>query len=57
MDFVRFLLHQERGVSDTAGGDEAWEKLIGDAKPLPKLDAFTKAALAEGSEPLDLNNL
>jgi len=39
-------------------GDAAWERIINDPKPRPKLEAFAKAALAEGGEePLDLNRL
>ena len=48
MDFARFLLQQEQ--SNAADADDAWEQLIGDSKPRPKLDAFTKAALVESSE-------
>ncbi|MGH7214035.1 MAG: hypothetical protein ACREIT_04670 [Tepidisphaeraceae bacterium] len=44
-DFARFLLSKH--------DDEAWERTIADPKPRPKLDAFVRAALAEGSEPLD----
>jgi len=44
-DFARFLLSKH--------DDEAWERIIADKKPRPKLDAFVQAALAEGSEPLD----
>jgi hypothetical protein len=44
-DFARFLLSKH--------DDEAWERSIADPKPRPKLDEFLKAALAEGSEPLD----
>lgn len=55
MDFARFLLQQEQ--SNAVDADEAWEQLIGEDKPRPKLDAFTKAALAEGSEAMDPDNL
>jgi len=44
-DFARFLLSKH--------DDEAWERTIADPKPRPKLDEFVRAALAEGSEPLD----
>lgn len=44
-DFARFLLSKH--------DDERWEQIIAEEKPRPKLDAFVKAALAEGSEPLD----
>jgi hypothetical protein len=48
-DFARFLLARET--------DEAWERALGDPPGHPKLEAFVKNALAEGSEPLDLNRL
>jgi len=46
VDFARFLQQQ-------AGGLE-WERIIGDARPRPKLDAFVADALPEGpAGPLD----
>ena len=44
-DFARFLLAKQ--------DDAAWERIIAENKARPKLDEFLKAALAEGSEPLD----
>ena len=37
--------------------DEQWERIIADPRPRPKLEAFVKEALSEGSEPLDLERL
>jgi hypothetical protein len=37
--------------------DEQWERIIADPRPRPKLDAFVKEALSEGSEPLGLERL
>jgi hypothetical protein len=48
-DFARFLLARET--------DEAWERALGDPAGHPKLEAFVRNALAEGSEPLDLGRL
>jgi hypothetical protein len=48
-DFARFLLSKH--------DDEAWERTIADPKPRPKLEEFVRGALAEGSEPLDLDKL
>lgn len=48
-DFARFLLARHE--------DDAWERTINDPKPRPKLDAFVRDALAEGSEPLDPDRL
>jgi hypothetical protein len=50
VDFAHFLRQQ--------ADDAAWERIIGDARPRPKLDAFVADALREGkSEPLDTNKL
>ena len=46
-EFARFLLEKH--------GDEAWERIIADDRPRPKLDQFVRESLAEGSEPLDLD--
>jgi hypothetical protein len=48
-DFARFLLSKR--------DDEAWERTIADSSPRPKLDAFVREALVEGSEPLDPGKL
>jgi hypothetical protein len=48
-DFARFLLAKQE--------DDAWERSIADPNPRPKLDEFVRGALAEGSEPLDLDKL
>ncbi|HEY3856914.1 MAG TPA: hypothetical protein VGO67_21220 [Verrucomicrobiae bacterium] len=40
VDFARFLQHRS--------GDLEWERIIDDARPRPKLDAFVDAALREG---------
>lgn len=48
-EFARFLLARNE--------DAAWERTIADPRPRPKLDAFVRAALAEGSEPPDPDNL
>lgn len=37
--------------------DSAWEKTIADSIGRPKLDQFVREALAEGTEPLDLDRL
>jgi Protein of unknown function (DUF2281) len=50
VDFARFLQQQ--------AGDLAWERIIEDKHPRPKMDAFVADALCEGpSEPLDPNKL
>ncbi|WP_395744039.1 hypothetical protein [Prosthecobacter sp.] len=51
LDYVRFIKHQAQVAED---GDEAWERIIADPRPRPKLEAFAKAAMAEGSKPMDL---
>jgi hypothetical protein len=52
MDYVMFM---KQRVEEN--GDAAWERIIGDPRPRPKLRAFMQASLAEGSEPLDLSKL
>jgi hypothetical protein len=46
VDFARFLKQQ--------ASENAWERIIEDSRPRPKLDAFVAEALREGPvEPLD----
>jgi hypothetical protein len=39
VDFARFLQQQ--------AGDREWERIIGDTRPRPKLDAFVAEALRD----------
>ena len=48
-DFARFLLAKHE--------DDAWERTIADPNLRPKLEAFVRGALAEGSEPLNPDEL
>jgi hypothetical protein len=48
-EFAKFLLDRQ--------DDDVWERIIADPRGRPKLDAFVRAALAEGSEPLDPDKL
>jgi hypothetical protein len=50
-DFARFLLAKQQ--------DEAWDRTIAEPPPggRPKLDAFLRESLAEGSQPLDVDEL
>ena len=54
LDYVLFIKQQHTKNED---GDTAWERIVNDPQPRPKLQAFMQAALAEGSEPLDLSRL
>ena len=54
LDYVMFIKHQVQSAKD---GDVEWERIIANPQPRPKLEAFMKKALAEGSEPLDLSKL
>ena len=60
VNFARFLrqqVHAKAGQSPP-NGDAAWERIISDPAPRPKLDAFVKQALEEGAaEPLDYDKL
>jgi hypothetical protein len=50
VDFARFLQHRTN--------EAAWERIIADSRPRPKLDSFVAEALREGpAEPLDPNKL
>lgn len=58
LDYVLFIKQQARAENEHAeNGDAAWERIISDPRPRPKLKAFMQAALAESSEPLDLSRL
>jgi hypothetical protein len=48
-DFARFLLVRQE--------EEAWERVLADQKPRPRLDAFLRESAAEGDEPLDITRL
>jgi hypothetical protein len=45
LDYVLFIKHQ--ALTTEATGDAAWEKIIADPRPRPKLEAFMKTALAK----------
>ncbi len=50
VDFARFLKQQT--------SDLEWERIISDARPRPKLNAFVAEALREGTaQPLDPSKL
>jgi hypothetical protein len=49
VDFARFLLAKH--------DDQAWERAIADPRPRPKLDEFVRAALAEGTEALNVDKM
>ncbi len=56
LDFVLFV-KQRADAASLEDGDAAWERIIADPRPLPKLEAFIEQAVKEGSEPLDLDRL
>ena len=53
-DFARFLASKYAPAVD---GDARWEAIIADPRPRPKLEAYARESLAEGSEPLDLDKM
>lgn len=53
LDYVLFIKQQARVENEPEDGDAAWERIIEAPAPRPKLAAFMKAALAEGSEPMN----
>lgn len=57
LDFVMFVKERAAAACEE-DGDAAWERILSDPRPLPKLEAFFKQAEAEGGEePLDLDRL
>ena len=60
VNFARFLRQQvqAKASQNLPNGDAAWERIINDPTPRPKLDVFVKQALEEGeAELLDLDKL
>ncbi|MEO5721739.1 MAG: hypothetical protein ABIR71_09745 [Chthoniobacterales bacterium] len=59
LDFVLSIKESAAAASVAAeeDGDAAWERIIADPRPRPKLEAFMKAAAEEGDEPLDLDRM
>ena len=60
VDFARFLLARDEANGDASAeedGDAAWERIIADPRPRPKLEAFLGQSRAEGSELLDVDRL
>lgn len=59
LDFV--LSIKESAVSASAAteedGDAAWERIIADPRPRPKLDAYLKSIEGEETEPMDIDRL
>lgn len=59
LDFILFMKQRtvQAAIAESEG-DAAWERIINDPRPRPKLEAFMKAAAEEGGEePLDVNRL
>jgi hypothetical protein len=54
LDFVLFIKEQ---ASEVETGDAAWERIINDPRPRPKLESFVRESAAEGKELLDLYRL
>lgn len=56
LDFVLFIKHRNE-VALATDGDAAWERIIDDPRPLPKLNAFLRDAAVEGEASLDIHRL
>ncbi len=56
LNFVLFV-KQQQGSELVPDGDAEWDRIISDPKPKSKLEAFAEVALAEGSQPLDLDKM
>lgn len=57
LDFVLFVKQRATAGNGPDDGDAAWERIIADPRPRPKLEAFVREAAAEGEEPLDPTRL
>jgi hypothetical protein len=57
LDFVLFVKHRGDQAASTEDGDAAWERIITDSRPRPKLDAYLREMAAEGEQPLDLDRM
>ena len=57
LDFVLFVKERAARGDAAENGDAAWERILADPKPRPKLEAFLREAAAEGEEPLDPKRL
>ncbi|MBA2430499.1 MAG: hypothetical protein H0V56_00105 [Chthoniobacterales bacterium] len=58
LDFILFLKDRS-AQSDTAKneGNAAWERIIADPRPRPKLDAYLKSIEHDETEPMDFDRL
>lgn len=58
LDFVLFVKQRaETPAEAESEGDAAWERIINDPRPRPKLEAYLKSLENEPTEPLDLDRL
>ena len=48
-DFARFLLARQ--------DEAAWERILAERRPRPRLEAFLRESAAEGDEPLEPDRL
>ncbi len=53
LDFILFLKQR----SEETEGDEAWERLIADPRPRPKLEAYLQTIAGQKAELMDLSRL
>lgn len=57
LDFVLFEKQRAAAEQGEEDGDAAWERIIADIRPRPKLVAFMQESATEGDEPMDLTRL
>ena len=56
LEFVLFVKQRAGHSAEVESeGDAAWERIINDPRPRPKLDAYLKSIENEPTEPLDLD--
>ncbi len=58
LDFIRFAKYLDDQGEPLSDGEAAWERIINDPRPRPKLQEFLRRSAAEGGEePLDPDRL
>ena len=57
LDFIRFAKYLDEQGEPLSEGDAAWERIIADPRPRPKLEAYLKSIENEPTEPMDFDRL
>jgi len=57
LDFILFIKQRAAHPEAIEDGDAAWERIIADPRPRPKLDAYLKSIENEETAPMDFDRL